>query len=182
MIRFALGGATIEMPKNDQTYQLKTIPKQYRRQISHDGQYAVGTLMMDDDLPSAVPSDDEESEVTGTQRTIQPRKCYIFVSEGDRGRLFEELDCKTAVPLIPEFRDCVLDALIDRGELRPNGENIIEILERALKQGAITIPGANPDQPDGFEDVQNIIDYLNTVGIIVADRRSHCCGMRLRKE
>ena len=183
------GGATIEMPQNDQTYQLKTIPKQYRRQISHDGQYAVGTLVLDDDPPSAVPSDDEESEVTGTQQTIQPRKCYIFVPEGDRSRLFEELDCKTAVPLIPEFRDCVLDALIDRGELRPlevfsvtqsldawvlelrpNDENIIEILERALKHGAITIPGANPNQPDGFEDVQNITDYLNTFGIIVADR------------
>ena len=107
----------------------------------------------------------------------------------DRDRLFEELDRKTAAPLIPEFRDAVLDALIDRGELRPlevfsltqrldawvlelrpNDENVMEILERGLECGAITIPGSDPNQLDGFENVNNITDYLNTFGVTVADR------------
>ena len=114
------GGATIEMPFNGETRQLKAIPKQYRRQMSHDGQYAVGTLMVNDDPQAAdSPDDEDESDEAGEQQTIQPRKCYIFVPAGDRDRLFEELDRKTAAPLIPEFRDAVLDALIDRGELRP---------------------------------------------------------------
>ncbi len=184
------GGATIEIPQSGKTRQLKSIPKQYRRQMSHDGQYAVGTLMVDDDPQSADPSDGEEDpEETGEQQTIQPRKCYIFVPAGDWDRLFEELDRKTAAPLIPEFRDAVLDALIDRGELRPmevfslkekldawvldlrpNDENVVEILERGLECGAISIPGAGPDQPDSFEDVKNITDYLNTFGVTVADR------------
>ena len=43
------GGATIEMPFNGEIRQLKAIHKQYRRQMSHDGQYAVGTLMANDD-------------------------------------------------------------------------------------------------------------------------------------
>ena len=158
--------------------------------MSHDGQYAVGTLMVNDDPQSADSQDDDEDpEEAGGQQAIQPRKCYIFVPAGDRDRLFEELDSKTAAPLIPEFRDCVLDALIDRGELRPmevfslkekleawvlelrpNDENVVEILERGLECGAISIPGASPDQPDGFEGVENITGYLNTFGVIVADR------------
>ncbi len=184
------GGGTIEMPLNGQTRQLKTIPKQYRRQMSHDGQYAVGTLMVDDDPQAADPLDGEEdAEEAGEQQTIQPRKCYIFVPAGDRDRLFEELDRKTAAPLIPEFRDTVLDALIDRGELRPlevfslkekldawvlelrpNDENVVEILERGLECGAISVPGADSNQPDGFEGVENITGYLNTFGVTVADR------------
>lgn len=184
------GGATLEMPLNGQTSQLKAIPKQYRRQMSHDGQYAVGTLMANDDPQAAdSPDDDEDPEEAGEQQTIQPRKCYIFVPAGDRDRLFDELDRKTAAPLIPEFRDVVLDALIDRGELRPlevfslrekldawvlelrpNDENVVEILERGLECGAISIPGAVSDQPDGFEGVENITGYLNTFGVTVADR------------
>lgn len=184
------GGATIEMPWQNRTRQLKSVPKQYRRQMSHDGLYAVGTLMANDDpQPADALEGEEEPEEAGEQQTIQPRKCYIFVPAGDRDRLFEELDRKTAVPLIPEFRDCVLDALIDRGELRPlevfsltqhldawvlelrpNDENVVEILEWGLECGTITIPGADPDQPDGFENVNNITDYLNTFGVTVADR------------
>ena len=49
------GGATIEMPFNGETRQLKAIPKQYRRQMSHDGQYAVGTLMVNDDPRPLIP-------------------------------------------------------------------------------------------------------------------------------
>ena len=184
------GGATIEMPFNGETRQLKAIPKQYRRQMSHDGQYAVGTLMANDDPQAADSLDGEKDpEEAGEQQTIQPRKCYLFCPAGDRDRLFEELDRKTAAPLIPEFRDAVLDALIDRGELRPlevfslkekldawvlelrpNDENVVEILERGLECGAISIPGASPDQPDGFEGVENITGYLNTFGVTVADR------------
>ena len=55
-------------------------------------------------------------------------------------------------------------------ELRPNDENVVEILERGLECGAISIPGASPDQPDGFEGVENITSYLNTFGVTVADR------------
>ena len=55
-------------------------------------------------------------------------------------------------------------------ELRPNDENVVEILERGLECGAISIPGASPDQPDGFEGVENITGYLNTFGVTVAGR------------
>jgi len=183
------GGGTVEAVQNDTHRQMYSIAKQYQRQMTHDGQYAVATLMANDDSQLADSPDEEEPEDTGEQQTIQPRKCYIFSPAGDRDRLFEELDRKTAAPLIPEFRDYVLDALIDRGslrqlevfslterldawvlDLRPKDANVVEVLEDGLKTGRITIPGSVPDQPDGFEGVENITGYLNTFGITVADR------------
>ena len=116
------GGAAIEAIQGSTTIQLHSRPKGYQRQLSHDGPYAVATLMASDDMQAAEqPEDSEEEEETEAEApdAPKPRKCYIFCPEGDRDRLFEELDRKTAAPLIPEFRDVVLDALIDRGDLRP---------------------------------------------------------------
>ena len=185
------GGATIETVQNDKKRNLKSIPKKYRRQLAHDGVYATATLMASDDALTAEPQDDgEDSEAEqGTQQEIQPRKCYLFCPAGDRDRLFEELDHKTAAPLIPEFRDYVLDTLIARGDLRqlevfslkekldafvlnlkPEDANVVEILEDGLKSGAIAIPGTVPGQPDGFDGVENVTGYLNTFGTTVAQR------------
>ena len=62
-------------------------------------------------------NESDDGDLEG-QEPMQPRKCYIFCPQGDRDRLFEELDHKTAAPLIPAFRDYVLEALQQRGELR----------------------------------------------------------------
>ena len=185
------GGATIETVQNDKKRNLKSIPKKYRRQLAHDGVYATATLMAGDDALTAEPQDDgEDSEAeAGTQQEIQPRKCYLFCPAGDRNSLFRELDSKTAAPLIPEFRDYVLDALTARGDLRqlevfslkekldafvlnlkPEDANVVEVLEDGLKSGAIAIPGTVPGQPDGFDGVENVTGYLNTFGATVAQR------------
>lgn len=192
------GGATIEAIQNGKSLSLKSRPKGYQRQLSHDGVYAAATLMASDDMQSADEAEDsEDSEETDATKKAaervdeqkQPRKCYIFCPAGDRNRLFEELDRKTAAPLIPEFRDCVLDALIDRGDLRPlqvfsikerldawvlnllpEDKNVVEVLEQGLANGSISIPGSDPSQPDGFEEVENVTSYLNTFGVTVADR------------
>ena len=185
------GGATIETAQNGKKRSLKSIPKKYRRQLAHDGVYATATLMASDDALTAEPQDKEEGSEAeaGTQQEIQPRKCYLFCPAGDRDRLFDELDSKTAAPLIPAFRDYVLDALTARGDLRqlevfslkekldafvlnlkPEDANVVEILEDGLKSGAIAIPGAVPGQPDGFDGVENVTGYLNTFGATVAQR------------
>lgn len=183
------GGGTIEARQNDLVRQLRSNPKAYRRQLSHDGVYATATLMVNDDAQSADPLDEEEPEESDGQQAIQPRKCYIFCPAGDRDRLFEELDHKSAAPLIPEFRDYVLDTLTDRGDLRkmevfslnehldawvlsllPHDKNLVDILEQGLKSGKLSIPGADPNKPDGFNGIENITAYLNTFGVTVADR------------
>ena len=187
------GGATIEATQNNTTRMLQSNIKGYRRQMSHDGVYAVATLMASDDAQTDDHSSGENSggELAG-QETMQPRKCYIFCPQGDRDRLFEELDYKTAAPLIPEFRDYVLDALQKRGDLRqlevvslkekldawvldlkPEDKNVVDVLEAGLKDGSIQIPGAVPSKPDGFDGVENVTGYLNTFGVTVADRIRH---------
>ena len=188
------GGASVDVVQGGDTLTLKCRPKSYERQMSHDGPYAAATLMASDDVQTADAPDesgeeDEPQPAGGDVSPSQPRKCYIFSPSGDRDRLFEELDRKTAVPLIPEFRDYVLDALIARGSLRPlavhsinerldawvldllpDDKNVVEVLEQGLADGSISIPGGSPNQPDGFENVWNITGYLNTFGVVVADR------------
>ena len=182
------GGATIEATQNDMVRQLQSTMKGYQRQLSHDGVYAVVTLMANDDSQRENPSQEDGEEGT-LEKTEQPRKCYIFCPERDRVRLFEELDHKTAAPLIPAFRDYVLASLQKRGNLRqlevisqkeridawtldlePDDKNVIEVLEEGLKAGTIQIPGAVPGAPDGFDEVNNVTGYLNTFGVTVADR------------
>ena len=195
------GGAAITATQKDEIYDLESVPKAYRRQLSYDGMYAAATLMIDDDALSADPlkEDDGADQAQSSGRKDsqpkelegpKPRRCYIFCPAGDKDRLFEELDRKTIAPLIPAFRDYVLDELIARNilrqmavfslrekldawvlELLPNDQNVVDVLEQGLREGKITIPGAVPDKAsDGFEAVDNVISYLTTFGVIVADR------------
>lgn len=188
------GGATIEAAQNDTTRMLQSSLKSYQRQITHDGIYAVATLMaadtvQEDDRSGKHEKDEDTNLVDTEQMELQPRRCYIFCPARDQKRLFEELDHKTAAPLIPEFQDYVLSSLRQRGDLRqlevislkeridawvldlkPQDQNVVEVLERGLQSGAIQIPGAVPNMPDGFENVENVTGYLNTFGVTVADR------------
>ena len=192
------GGATIEATQNNTVRKLQSNVKGYERQITHDGVYAVATLMAADDAQKEIRPQDEsgpedcekDSDANAPpQETAQPRKCYIFCPEGDRARLFEELDHKTAAPLIPAFQEYVISALQSRGDLRqlevvsqteridawvlnlkPEDKNVVEVLEEGLRTGDIQIPGAVPGAPDGFDGVDNVTGYLNTFGVTVADR------------
>ena len=71
------GGATIEAVQNDTKRDLKSTPKGYRRQLTHDGVYAAATLMANDDALTAAPQGDEEDDEAGqgTQQELQPRRC-----------------------------------------------------------------------------------------------------------
>lgn len=177
------GGATIEAAQNDTTRMLQSSLKSYQRQITHDGIYAVATLMaadtvQEDDRSGKHEKDEDTNLVDTEQMELQPRRCYIFCPARDQKRLFEELDHKTAAPLIPEFQDYVLSSLRQRGDLRqlevislkeridawvldlkPQDQNVVEVLERGLQSGAIQIPGAVPNMPDGFENVENVTGY-----------------------
>ena len=188
------GGATIEAAQNDTTRMLQSSLKSYQRQITHDGIYAVATLMaadtvQEDDRSGKHEKDEDTNLVDTEQMELQPRRCYIFCPARDQKRLFEELDHKTAAPLIPEFQDYVLSSLRQRGDLRqlevislreridawvldlkPQDQNVVEVLEQGLQSGAIQIPGTLPGIPDGFENVENVTGYLNTFGVTVADR------------
>lgn len=104
-------GATLEAEIAGEAATLSCEPKKYERHLSHDGIYAEATILSLDDEDAAA-NKDEEAQVDGqTNVELPPRKCILFCPAGDRRALFEALDRKTAVPLIPEFQDYVLDEL-----------------------------------------------------------------------
>ena len=175
------GGGNLEVQAGEHFISIETLAKRYQRQLSHDGVYAEATLLSLDDERDA-------QEAHGEDETAEPRKCVIFCPPGDRQRLFEEVDRKTAVPLIPEFQDYLLDELERRKILRKlkvlslreridawvlecqqDDRNIIEAVEDGLRSGAITIPGEVRNS-DGFDGISNVTGYLTAFGVTVAER------------
>ena len=122
------GGATIEIEDGKDTYSLKTLTRQYRRELSHDGVYAEATLIAEDDgqtakqnagdkdEPDKDKNDEDDDQI---QQDLPPRNTYIFCTPGERRELFDAVDQKTAVPMIPEYQDYVLTELQKRNILRP---------------------------------------------------------------
>ena len=191
------GGATIEIEDGKDTYSLKTLTRQYRRELSHDGVYAEATLIAEDDGQSAKQNagdkdepdkDKNDEDDDQIQQDLPPRNTYIFCTPGERRELFDAVDQKTAVPMIPEYQDYVLTELQKRNILRPlqvkslsrkleawllrceeKDKNIVAVMEDGLKSGAISIPGAtvglNP-----LDEINSITEYLNTFGVTVAER------------
>ena len=177
-------GATLEAEIAGEAVSLGCEPKKYERHLSHDGIYAEAAILSLDEEDGA-----QEQEQDGqTAAELPPRKCVLFCPAGDRKALFEALDKKTSVPLIPEFQDYVLTELQQRGILKPlrvisirerleawlllckkDDANIAAVLEDGLKSGAICIPGSVQDA-HGFDSVHSVTGYLGAFGVTVAER------------
>lgn len=176
------GGGSVTVEIDGEPVSLCSRTKQYRRELSHDGIYAEATLVIRD---GEVNSDSGEGNKSADKPDM-PRKCYLFCEQGDRGRLFEELDKKTGVPMIPEFQEYMLAELQARGILKPlqvisvhekfdvwllsmtEGEkNIISVANDGLASGAISIPGACGGK---FPAVRSVTQYLDQFGVMIAER------------
>ncbi len=176
--------AGVETVVEGHTLILKARHPKYKRSIAHDGIYAEGTMLALDDENSEVRKDNEEEKEKSKN---EKRKMYIFCAEGDTDSLYEELDKKTAIPLIPEFKDYVLSECFKQKILVPlevlsastrfdaymleldNEEKAMEnIINNGLKQGLISIPNSVPGS--GFEDIKTVSQYLNKYGITIANR------------
>ena len=181
-------GATLETEFAGETAMLTCEPKKYECHLSHDGIYAEATILSLDDADTAAKKDEDAQADGQTYVELPPRKCILFCPAGDRQALFEALDRKTAVPLISEFQDYVLDELQRRRLLKPlrvisirerleawlllckkDDANIVKVLEDGLKTGAIHIPGT-VQNPNGFDSVHSVTSYLYAFGVTVAER------------
>ena len=155
----------------------------YKRNVAHDGIYAEGTMLALDDENGEM-EDEEQMEV---ENPNAKRKMYIFCDEGDTDSLYAELDKKTAIPLIPEFKDYILDECFKRKilvplevlsasihfdaymlEVRNDEKEMEDVVNFGLKQGKISIPGAVKNS--GFENIATVSQYLNKYGITIAKR------------
>lgn len=164
---------------------MNTLTKQYDRKLSMDGVYAEATLFVKDE-PEVVPTEEQQEGQTtlGAQRD-----CYLFTPAGDRERLFDEIDLRTGAPLIREFQDYFLDALMQKEILVPlsvysvnehfdawrltctaDDKNLIGVLEEGLRSGAIEIPGATPENSEVFNEIYTISQYLHEFGVSLAER------------
>ena len=181
-------GATLETEFAGEPAMLACEPKKYECHLSHDGIYAEATILSLDDADTAAKKDEDAQADGQTNVELPPRKCILFCPAGDRQALFEALDRKTAVPLIPEFQDYVLDELQRRRLLKPlrvisirerleawlllckkDDANIVKVLEDGLKTDAVHIPGT-VQNPNGFDSVHSVTRYLSTFGVTVAER------------
>lgn len=171
------GGGTVTLDINGDLLTAYSRVKQYRKELSHDGIYAEATFLIQDEEQSR---DDNVSNRDG------PRKRYLFCEQNNSDQLFEELDKKTGVPLIPEFKEYVLSELQKQEILKPlqvisnrenfdvwllkltaNEKNIIRIVNDGLKSGSISIPNSNRKP---FPDIHSVTQYLNTFGVLIAER------------
>lgn len=83
------GGATIEIEDADGSLlTLKSLSKQYHREVSHEGLYAEATLIAEDEIQESSKSQDEKSSKHAQkddlfddnvpQQDIPAHICYIF--------------------------------------------------------------------------------------------------------
>ena len=180
------GGGTISIEIDGKDTEVFSRVKQYRKEFSHDGIYAEATLLILDEEQRLDQNDDETGDNGKNDTYSKPRRCYLFCEQGDSDRLFEELDKKTAVPLIPEFKEYVLGELQRRGiliqlqvissiekfnawmlTLSKDEANVIAVVNDGLKSGVIAIPGSNGIR---FPTVYSVTQYLNTFGVMIAER------------
>jgi hypothetical protein len=182
------GGGSLELELDGQQISLSAPAKRFRKQLAHDGVYAEATLTAMDDLQQAENSkSDENSDDTEDEpdvpivQELPQRESYIYTAVGDRTALFDAIDRAVSVPLIPEFQEYVIEELQSKGFLRPlrvhsvslkfdawklkctaSDRNIIEIVERGLRERKIAIPGADAAKP--MAKVDTVTEYLAAFG------------------
>ena len=195
------GGATIEIEDVDGSILiLKSLSKQYHREVSHEGLYAEATLIAEDEIQESLKSQNQKEKSSKRaqrddlfdddvpQQNIPAHTCYIFCHSGKENELFQAIDRKSYVPMIPEYQNYILTELKRRNILLPlkvrslyqeleawklcceaKDQNLVKVMEDGLKQGKIKIPGAAPG-PSLLDGVHSVTDYLNTFGVAVAER------------
>jgi superfamily II DNA or RNA helicase len=180
------GGGTVRIEIGGKDTEVFARVKQYRKEFSHDGIYAEATLLILDEEQRLNQNEDETGNSGNSNSNNKPRKCYLFCEQGDSDRLFEELDKKTAVPLIPAFKEYVLGELQKRCiltqlqvissiekfdawmlNLSKDEANVIAAVNDGLKSGVIAIPGSGKAR---FPAVRSVTQYLNTFGVMIAER------------
>ena len=112
-----LGGCELELTGSKSSLCLSSKGRRnYARRISHDGVYAEGIhWLQDDSLQSLAVGQDDDDPKSEKETVSLKRNLYIFCTSSDE--LFDELDRKLSVPLLPEFRGYFLSEVKKRGLL-----------------------------------------------------------------
>jgi hypothetical protein len=196
MAQAIYGGGDITAEIGGKIIVLKPFMKQYSRKISHDGVYAEATLIAEDENRQALAKPDDQNgeddnydSPDNPNADLPPRSSYIYTAPGDQEALYGAIDRKTGAPMIPEFADYIVSALKLEGILKPlavmssslkfdawvlrcdsGDRNIIDVVEKGIKNGEIAIPCAASGGAGAFEAVNSVTEYLCAFGKSVAER------------
>lgn len=183
-------GAGLKIAVDDKQMDILSESKRLKSSLSSSGNYTLCTMLPDEALQEKrrkeqVPGDSGESkESTDTL----PQKTYLFCETGNLRALYEELDRKTTVPMIPAFAEYLIGELQARQMLqecsvwtlgepfevwelrhRADGKEIAEVLAEGLKNGKIEIPGAKSGEMV-FSRINGMSSYLREFGGVIAER------------
>lgn len=175
-------GATICCDGKDD-FKCKSNQEHYKN-VMRNGKYAEGLYYVKDD-PISTRSLQEQGEEK--QQSESKRNIYLFCSQKED--LFEELNRKVAVPMLPEFQEYILSELAQQGLLHEmtvfsphyplfgwyltvsnDEKELVEILNRGLKDGRIQIPGGHPGMSGVLQKISTFTAYLKEFGVQIADK------------
>lgn len=180
------GGATLDVDFGTEICKMDTLKQRYAKQITQGEIYAEATIYITDREEQEKQQLDDEKQ---TKIETPEKTSYIFCESSDKKALFDEIDKRAAVPLIPEFTDYLLESLERKGILNrltvkseteqfeawellstSGDKNIIAVVEDGLKQGAIAIPQADIRSAEIFSSIDTVSQYLKEFGVTIADR------------
>lgn len=155
----------------------------FMREINYSGSYAEAIMYLRDDEQQTMDVSNQKEK----QEVKVKRNLYIFC-EDDYDSLMRELDRKLMAPLIPEFQVFLIPELQRKGILEqlhvlsgndgfsawkvsvfPEEKEVMEILDRGIKSGRITIPKLN-DISEPFPELRGFLDYLKRFGTDLAGK------------
>lgn len=180
------GGGEFTAELNGESLVLDGKKMRYKRKMSTAAPYAQALLTAEDE---EIQGKEKAQGREGIKTYVATRVCYLYCLPGDHTHLFQELQKKTSVPMLPEFEVYVLDECRCRGILTPltvlstteefeawrlvltrDDKNLIGIVNDGLKSGTLYIPGVASSRADVFENVSTISQYLNTFGAQIAEK------------
>lgn len=174
-------GGSIDVEMEDESYRLCATPKFYEKQLKKDCVYTECLIKRKDDQNTKSSDSSEPS--------VNRRNQYIFTGKNNMEQLFNEIDRKTSVPMISEFREYILEELQRRDCLKQlsiyssneefdawcltldeDDKALAKIVEDGLVNGHIAIPGATPQHRGYFREIGGVMDYLEAFGVLIAEK------------
>lgn len=165
----------------------------YSKAVSRDGTYAVAALLWDNQSArkqgGGKQTEETEEQKEKTDKAQEARVYYLACPVRDKTALYHEIDKVSTIPMLPEFRDYMINELQARDMLAPcrvhttgepfaiwrltctpDDQNIADVLTAGLKAGVIRIPSTWPCQPDAFTEINGVAGYLRAFGSVIASR------------
>ena len=193
LVNAVSGGGTLSVQLDGETLVCTPQQGRYSKEVSRDGTYAVAALLWDNQSArkqgGGKQTEETEEQKEKTDKAQEARVYYLACPVRDKTALYHEIDKVSTIPMLPEFRDYMINELQARDMMAPcrvyttgepfaiwrltctpDDQNIADVLTAGLKAGVIRIPSTWPCQPDAFTEINGVAGYLRAFGSVIASR------------